>query len=127
MATGGIMQRTAWRLVAGVSVLLALAGVVLPLLPTTPFALLAFWSASRSSPALARWLQNHRILGPMLAAWHDSGAVPVGAKWAACLMLLFSGLVMAASDLPLWGLAVFSVFALGVAGFVLSRPSSARL
>lgn len=125
MATGGIMQRSAWRIVAGISVLLALAGVVLPLLPTTPFALLAFWSASRSSPALARWLREHRTLGPVLAAWHDSGAVPRSAKWLACLMLLLSGLIMAASGVPPWGLAIFSVFALGVAGFVLSRPSSA--
>lgn len=123
MATGGMMRRGAWRLLAGASILLALAGVVLPLLPTTPFALLAFWSASRSSPALTRWLRNHRTLGPVLAAWHDSGAVPVAAKWLACLMLMFSGLVMMASGVPVGGLIVFAIFALGVAGFVLTRPS----
>jgi uncharacterized membrane protein YbaN (DUF454 family) len=41
-------------------------GALLPLLPTTPFMLLALWSFSRSSQRFHDWLYNHRFFGPGL-------------------------------------------------------------
>ena len=48
---------------------LAMAGVVLPGLPTTPFVLLA-----------AAWLLNHRYLGPMLRDWEAHRSLPLRVK-----------------------------------------------
>lgn len=119
-----MIRKAAYQLAALASILLALAGVVLPVLPTTPFALLALWCATRSSPALARWLKQHRWLGPAIKAWQEHRAIPVSAKWLACIMLLISASVLALSGAPLWGLAAFSLFASGVAIFVVTRPSA---
>ncbi|WP_067516063.1 YbaN family protein [Endozoicomonas ascidiicola] len=55
-----------FQCLAVVCILLGLIGVFLPLLPTTPFLLLAAFFSIRSSPAIHTWLVNHKILGPPL-------------------------------------------------------------
>lgn len=115
-------SRLAYRLLASVSLGLALAGAFLPLLPTTPFALLAVWSAGRSSPAMARRLRRHRILGPLILDWEGSGSISAGGKFLACLMLGVSGLMLWQVSAPGAVQGVFAVIAAGVSLFVLTRP-----
>lgn len=54
-----------------VSVALGVAGVVLPLVPTTPFLLLAGVCFAKSSDRFHTWLMEHRILGPYIHNWHN--------------------------------------------------------
>ena len=54
---------------------LAALGVVLPLLPTTPFVLLAATCFLKSSERSRRWLLNSRLFGPTLRDWHEHRAV----------------------------------------------------
>jgi uncharacterized membrane protein YbaN (DUF454 family) len=54
---------------------LAALGVVLPLLPTTPFVLLASSCFVRSSPRARAWLVNSRLFGPTVRDWHEHRAV----------------------------------------------------
>ena len=52
--------------VGWVSVVLGVIGIFLPVLPTTPFLLLAAACFARSSPRFYQWLINHRQLGPWI-------------------------------------------------------------
>ena len=55
-------------------------GVFVPLLPTTPFLLLAAWCYSKGSEAFESWLINHKYLGPPVVAWRLHRVVRPGAK-----------------------------------------------
>lgn len=56
------------------------AGAFLPILPTTPFLLLAAACFARSSPAFHRRLLANRVFGPYLAQWQRDHSVPRDAK-----------------------------------------------
>lgn len=118
------MGKTGYRLLAYISLSLGVAGIVLPLLPTTPFVLLAAWSASRGSPAFERWLHGHHRFGPLIRDWHERQAVPLLAKWLAAV-------VMASSWAFMWWwqvlpvvLVITGVFFSGLVIFLFSRPTA---
>jgi len=71
-----------WLLVAiGVlSVGLATAGIFLPVLPTTPFLLLAAACFVRSSDRFYRWLINHRVFGAYIRNYREHRAITLQAK-----------------------------------------------
>lgn len=111
------------RMLGLAAVGLALMGVVLPVLPTTPFLLVAAWAFARSSPRLDAWLRSHPRLGPPLAAWEARRAIPLYAKAAA-------GLSLPAGWLALWNggaspmiAAAAGAVMLAAGLWILSRPS----
>lgn len=102
-------------------------GVVLPVLPTTPFLIISLWAFSQSSDRFHNWLYTHRIFGPPLQEWSDHGVIPVRAKiFAVGSMTISATLVILYSDVSWWGL--FGMVALMLVGatFVLSRPSKRK-
>ncbi len=67
-------------------------GIFLPVLPTTPFVLLAAACFARSSERFHTYLLNHRIAGPVIREWCEYRSVPRQAKrWAYFLMTLSFG------------------------------------
>ncbi len=67
--------------------LLGLVGVFLPLLPTTPFLLLATACFVRSSPGMYARLLAHPRLGPFLEQWRRERSIPRAAKRRAYLLV----------------------------------------
>ena len=67
---------------------LALLGVFLPLLPTTPFLLVAAACFARSSPKLHARLLAHPRLGPFLEQWRRERSVPLAAKRRAYVLVV---------------------------------------
>lgn len=116
-------MRTAYAALAVVCIALALLGLVLPGLPTTPFVLLAAWAANRGSPRLHRWLLGHRHLGPVLRDWEQQRAVRPRAKLLALTLLAASWGVMAWRGLPTPVLLLMALLFLVVGSFVATRPS----
>lgn len=96
------MKTLAWRFLAAVALLLGLIGVLLPVIPTVPFLIVAAWAARRGWPALEARLMLHPVFGPQLRDWHQRGAVPRRAKWLATLMLSCSAIFIALIPLVLW-------------------------
>ena len=73
---------------AGVlALLLGILGLFLPLLPTTPFLLLASWCFARGSERLHRWLLSHRVFGEYLRNFEAGRGIPLKAKIVATVML----------------------------------------
>ncbi|MGD8175468.1 YbaN family protein [Marinimicrobium sp. ARAG 43.8] len=117
------LRHLPWQCLTWGCIGLGAAGTVLPLLPTTPFLLIAAWAAPKGSPRLGRWLHNHPHFGPTLHAWRTERAVPKRAKAIALALLISSWLT-----LWLWqsapGVLIFTaILFLAVASFLLTRPS----
>lgn len=78
-------------LAAGCTALgLGLAGIVLPLLPTTPFILLAAACFARSSSHFHAWLLRQPLAGPVILDWQRHRAMPRRAKRLAYTLLVLS-------------------------------------
>ena len=119
------IRRTAWLGLGFASLGLGLAGAVLPLLPTTPFLLLAAWAFSNSSERLHRWLLEHPRLGPVILDWRRHRRIPLSAKVLATVLLGASlGTTVAFSVLPGAFLVGFALFLAGVLAWIWTRPSA---
>lgn len=125
------LQRTMYWLGGALAVATAIAGVFLPILPTTPFLLLASYCFMRSSPEWHRWLLNHPWLGPFLWDWEQRRGVRRSVKvLAVATVVLVFGATLAIGRPPLW-LAACLVSLGGIGLLVLwrlpvvSEPSTA--
>ncbi|WP_424859136.1 YbaN family protein [Tepidimonas sp. HKU77] len=113
-----------WRTLASVSLLLGLVGVVLPVLPTVPFLLLAAWAGGRGWPSLEARLLAHPRHGPVIRQWRERGAVPRRAKWLATAMMLGSATVLWWSPVAPWIRGAVYLVLLGVALWLWRRPEA---
>lgn len=84
------MQRIILIIIGWLAVVLGTLGVVLPVLPTTPFILLAAWCFARSSPRFHAWLLYRSWFGSYLRFWQKHHAMPRGAKPRAILLILIT-------------------------------------
>ncbi|MBA6353552.1 YbaN family protein [Colwellia sp. BRX9-1] len=69
---------------------LALLGVVLPILPTTPFLLVAASCFAKSSPRMNKILLRHKVFGPLICHWQTSGSIPKRAKTIALSTIILA-------------------------------------
>ncbi|MEW9855403.1 YbaN family protein [Novosphingobium sp. M1R2S20] len=77
--------RPLWAAGGSFFVALGTLGIILPLLPTVVFYLLAAWCFSKSHPHLADKLYTHKHYGPHLVAWRDRRAISRKGKVSALL------------------------------------------
>lgn len=119
------LAKPLYLIVAWFSVALGLVGIAIPVLPTTPFLLVAVWAFSRSSPELAEKIRNHPHAGPYIRDWQDHGVIPLRAKILATLMMSGASLYLFRwSHAPYWLSAAISAGMVLVAIYIWSRPSS---
>jgi hypothetical protein len=114
--------RTLWMAAGWLSLVTGLIGIVVPLLPTTPFILLAAFCFQRGSESLHRWLTGHPRFGPLIADWRERGAIPRKAKRNAMIALAaviaISWLVGVAAHVMIIQAVVLTLVAI----FILTRP-----
>lgn len=100
------------------SLTLGVIGIFLPVLPTTPFVLLAAGCFARSSPKLHQWLRNTSLFGNILVNWEQNKCIPLKSKFIAVSMIvLFGGssvLFAVPNGLPQLGAGVFVLIGLVV-------------
>ena len=96
-------------------VALGLAGVFLPVLPTTPFLLLAAACFARSSRRIHGWLLSHAHFGPLIHEWQAHRSMPYRAKRRALWLIAVSFAISITFFVPGWA----AKLAMAAAGLVL--------
>lgn len=106
-----------------IALALGIIGIFLPILPTTPFVLLAAACWAKASPRFHLWLHRHHYFGPMVQNWERNRAVPRKAKILAISMMTLSCLFLL-WQFPerRWVAAVSAVFCTCVAVWMLRLP-----
>lgn len=95
---------------------LAILGVVLPILPTTPFLLVAAACFAKSSPRMQKKLLANKTFGPLIYEWQQHRSIPRKAKRIALLTIILS--VVWSAYLLQNLMLTFVVFALVVGPFI---------
>jgi len=107
---------------------LGVAGIVLPVLPTTPFVLLAAACFARGSTKFHDWLLAHPLFGPMIVEWQQYGSIPWRTKIVAiALMSTTLGVSIVFFVEPRWLKAALTVLGLVLATWLYRVPSRDRL
>jgi uncharacterized membrane protein YbaN (DUF454 family) len=110
-----------------ISLALGIIGIILPLLPTTPFLLLATACYARSSDRFYNGLLSNRVLGPPIREWRDHRAVTKRTKLTSVIVVVISfgftiGFVLD-KELPK---IILTVVALGIIAILLLLPTRRR-
>jgi uncharacterized membrane protein YbaN (DUF454 family) len=117
-----MVSRYLWLMLGLASTGCGIIGAVLPLVPTTPFLLLAAFAFARSSPRFHGWLINHPRFGPLILNWQRNGSIDPTSKRLALLVmggaLLSSWLIGLSAGVLGAQAAVLAASAI----FILTRP-----
>jgi uncharacterized membrane protein YbaN (DUF454 family) len=116
-------MKLALNFVGCLAVLLGILGIFLPLLPTTPFLLLASACFARGSDRLHNWLISHGTFGQYLRNFEEGRGIPARAKVLA-LVMMWSSIGYAAWRYPQWWLkAGLLLMAVCVSIYLLRLPT----
>ncbi len=104
-----------------VAIGLGFLGIFLPVLPTTPFLLLAAALFFRGSPGLYGWLVNHKTLGPYIRNFRENRAISLHVKIVSVCMMWTTILLSAFLAVEAWWLRiVLFAIAIGVSIHIIS-------
>lgn len=115
-------MRIIWAGLGWLSLGHGVVGVFLPLLPTTPFLLLAAYCFSRSSPRVHAWLLAHPKLGPVILNWRREGAISAPAKRLSIGAMAATFAISLLLGLAWWALLAQGLVLLITGTFVATRP-----
>ncbi len=80
-------SRFLWNAAGSLFLVLGLIGIPLPILPTTPFLLLAAACYFRGSPRMHRWMMTNRYFGTYLKDYRAGQGIPLKTKVSAIALL----------------------------------------
>jgi hypothetical protein len=117
-------QKVVFLILGWLCLLLGILGIFLPVLPTTPFALLAAYFFSKSSKNLHAWLLRQKHLGPLIQNWERHGVIRPRAKVLATvtMVVLFSYTNLFV-PVSIFIKILINSIAVGVLIFIWTRPS----
>jgi len=96
------------------SLTLGVVGIILPLLPTTPFVLLSAACFGASNKKIEGWLQRSRLFGPFIENYRTGQGISILHK-AATIVFLWTGLAVSmAVTRTIWIFFVLCLVGVGV-------------
>lgn len=114
--------RVTWFVIGIAALALGAVGVVLPLLPTTPFVLVAAFAFAQSNERMHSWLLEHNIFGQLIVDWRRYGAISRRAKFVSVLSMVAVLVISALHDVSASVLVVQAIVLSACALFIVSRP-----
>lgn len=117
-----MLSRLAWLAIGFISLALGGVGVLLPLLPTTPFVLVAAVAFAKSSDRLHRWLLEHNVFGPLIENWRRDGAISRPTKVVSILSMAAIFVLSLLLSVPTHVIVIQAVVLGACAVFILTRP-----
>lgn len=115
-----ILLIIAGTILIGVGIL----GIFLPLLPTTPFLLLAAVCYARSSAKLYNWLLNNKYLGNYIRNYREGKGILLKVKITTILLLILTlGYTIIFVIKIWWGRIILFFILVGVSAHILSFPT----
>ena len=121
------MKKTIYIAIASFFVALASLGIFIPLLPTTPFLLLAVYFYMNSSRKHLKWLLNHKYLGPYIKSYISKEGIPIKLKIRTLTLMwitMLVSMVFATDKLHLR--ILLAVIAIGVTIHILSKQTKSE-
>ncbi len=115
-------KRIVLILIGIVSLALGALGVFLPLLPTTPFVLLAAIAFANSSERLHQWLLDHDVFGPLIANWRSHGAISRRTKIVSLVSMVAIVGISLLLAVPTHVIVIQAVVLTASATFIVTRP-----
>ncbi len=117
-------MQTILKILGFIFLALGIIGIVLPLLPTTPFLLLSAFCFARSSEKLHAWLLCHPSFGPPIIDWRENGSISKRNKTYAIVTILITFLLSVILEVPLVVILIQMTVLSIVSLFILTRPQS---
>ncbi len=111
-----------WAVIGLTAVVIGAIGVVVPLLPTTPFLLIAAYAFSRSSERLTRWLHGHRKFGPLIKNWEKYRSIDRRSKQISMIVIVATPIITWLIGAPIWVIGAQIAVLACAAVFILTRP-----
>jgi len=126
MQAPSVFARPVWATLGALSLALGGLGLVLRLLPTTPFVILAAFAFLKGLPRFAHALHEHRLFGPIIAEWRANGAIAPRYEALALAMMGAALATTVAFGMSATVLMIQAACIAGAATFILSRPDRGR-
>lgn len=101
-----LIKKYLYIILGSISLALGVTGVFIPVLPTTPFLLLASFCYLRSSEGMYHWLMSHKIFGSYIYSYMTYKAIPKKTKIGA-FIFLWSTLIISMILMPSMHLRLF--------------------
>jgi uncharacterized membrane protein YbaN (DUF454 family) len=119
--------RGLFNLAGAIALALGIIGIFLPLLPTTPFVLLAAACFARGSERFHRWLLANRTFGPIVREWESHRSLPYRTKVTSiALMSVTLAISIVFFVRPLWLKSALALAGVALAIWMYRIPSRDR-
>lgn len=118
------MKKFLWKLLGFASLGMAYLGLITPGLPYSIFVVFAAYCFSKGSPAMERWIYNHKIFGPFLINWGTKRVFPTKMKFFMLFMMSTSLTIMYFTHVKPIGILSTAVFMALVAIWAWRFPGS---
>ena len=121
------IQRGIYIVLGCLSLVAAVIGAILPLVPTTVFLLMACWFFARSSERMHNWLLSNKHFGPMIKQWQDERSIDRVVKIRAIFLVVISfSLTLIFVPVPNAVRVGLVLLAIGISTFLYRLPETVK-